>query len=149
MKGIDLHKSMYIQNKRVTVDSLTNNYYTIFKMCSTYKKCFNLHAIQNVRNFSSKLYDTAVYRIKAIIKVHSIVDVVSLDLTSSISLASAPSSMSRNTSVSVSQVTGFFSLPVAHSLRISVLIRSAFCRYTSSRLRTLVPFESSRRWRPK
>ena len=50
---------------------------------------------------------------------------VGFNLITSISLARAPSSISRNTVVSVCQVTGFFPLPVAHSQRISVLIRSA------------------------
>ena len=71
------------------------------------------------------------------------------DLTTSISLARVQSPMSHNTSVSVCQLTGFFPLPVAHSWRISLLIRSASSLCLSSMFRTLVPLRSSSRRRPK
>ena len=71
------------------------------------------------------------------------------NLTASISLASVQSSISRNTSVSVSQLTGVFPLPLAHSRRISLLIRSASPLCLCSMLVTLAPLWSSRRKTPK
>ena len=80
---------------------------------------------------------------------HTLCYVADFDLTASISLASVLSPMSCNTSVSVSQLTGSLPLPLTHSWRISLLIRSASCLCLSSMFRTLVPFGSSRRRRPK
>ena len=70
-------------------------------------------------------------------------------LTASISLARVQSSMSRNTLISVFQLTGCFPLPVTHSRRISLLIRSGSSLCLSSIFRTLFPLWSSRRRRPK
>ena len=62
-----------------------------------------------------------------------------------ISPARVESSMSRNTSTRVAQVTGCLPLPVSHSWRISVFIRSASFKCLCAIILTLDPFLSSRR----
>ena len=62
-----------------------------------------------------------------------------------ISPARVESSMSCKTSTSVSQATGCLPLPVSHSWRISVLIRSALSLYSWTMLSTLAPESSSSR----
>ena len=62
-----------------------------------------------------------------------------------ISPARVASSMSCKTSTRVAQVTGCLPLPVNHSWRISVFIRSASFRCLCAIILTLDPFLSSRR----
>ena len=66
-------------------------------------------------------------------------------LVATISLARVESSMSRNTSTRVAQVTGCLPRPVSHSWRISVFIRSASFKCLCAIIVTLDPFLSSRR----
>jgi len=63
----------------------------------------------------------------------------------SITPARMESSLSCKTSTRVSQVTGCLPLPVSHSWRISVLIRSALSLYSWTMLSTLAPESSSSR----
>ena len=66
-------------------------------------------------------------------------------LTASISPARVDSSMSRKTLTRVAQVTGCLPLPVTHSWRISVLIRSGSFKFLWAMFLTLDPVLSSRR----
>ena len=98
-----------------------------------------------VKKFSLKLSCmTFLFSVSKQLKIHSIVEIVGFNLMTSISLARTLSSISCNTLVIVSQVTGSFPLPVAHSRRISVLICSASPLCLHSMLLTLVPLGSFR-----
>ena len=94
------------------------------------------------KKFSAKL--SCVTFLFSVSKIHSSVEIVDFNLMTSISLARTLSSISCNTLVIVSQVTGFFPPPVAHSRRISVLICSASPLCLCSMLLTLVPLGSFR-----